>query len=388
MTKYDQKVSSNFTLGIIGGGQLGKMLIQAASKWDINTFVLDPDPKCAAAGICTKFIQGSFRDRDQVIQFGRMVDLITFEIEHVNIDALYQLESEGKVIYPQPSALETIQDKGLQKIFYQKNNLPTASFQLFQDRASIIEAINENIISFPFVQKSRKEGYDGKGVVVIHSENDIERIFDVPSVVEQAVDIDKELAVIVAKNTKGDSACFSAVEMEFSATANLVEQLLCPANIENAISEKLKSIAITIIEKLDMCGILAVEFFLDKKGEIFINEVAPRPHNSGHQTIEGAHTSQFEQHLRAILNFPLGSTAIIKPSIMINILGEDGHEGPVHYENFTESLAIEGVNIHIYGKKITKPFRKMGHVTIVDDSLEKAKAKAKQIRAQLKAIQQ
>ena len=223
---------------------------------------------------------------------------------------------------------------------------------------------------------------------MIHSENDIERIFDVPSVVEQAVDIDKELAVIVAKNTKGDSACFSAVEMEFSATANLVEQLLCPANIENAISEKLKSIAITIIEKLDMCGILAVEFFLDKKGEIFINEVAPRPHNSGHQTIEGAHTSQFEQHLRAILNFPLGSTAIIKPSIMINILGEDGHEGPVHYENFTESLAIEGVNIHIYGKKITKPFRKMGHVTIVDDSLEKAKAKAKQIRAQLKAIQQ
>lgn len=388
MTKYDQKVSSNFTLGIIGGGQLGKMLIQAASKWDINTFVLDPDPKCAAAGICTKFIQGSFRDRDQVIQFGQMVDLITFEIEHVNIDALYQLESEGKFIYPQPSALETIQDKGLQKVFYQQNNLPTASFQLFQDKASVIKAINENIISFPFVQKSRKEGYDGKGVVVIHSENDIERIFDVPSVVEQAVDIDKELAVIVAKNTKGDTACFSAVEMEFSATANLVEQLLCPANIENAISEKLKSIAITIIEKLDMCGILAVEFFLDKKGEIFINEVAPRPHNSGHQTIEGAHTSQFEQHLRAILNFPLGSTGIIKPSIMINILGEDGHEGPVHYENFTESLAIEGVNIHIYGKKITKPFRKMGHVTIVDDSLEKAKAKAKQIRAQLKAIQQ
>ena len=184
MNKYDQKVSSNFTLGIIGGGQLGKMLIQAASKWDINTFVLDPDPKCAAAGICTKFIQGSFRDRDQVIQFGQMVDLITFEIEHVNIDALYQLESEGKVIYPQPSALETIQDKGLQKIFYQKNNLPTASFQLFQDKASVIKAINENIISFPFVQKSRKEGYDGKGVVVIHSENDIERIFDVPSEID------------------------------------------------------------------------------------------------------------------------------------------------------------------------------------------------------------
>ncbi|PKP43969.1 MAG: 5-(carboxyamino)imidazole ribonucleotide synthase, partial [Bacteroidetes bacterium HGW-Bacteroidetes-12] len=257
-----QKISSAFKLGIIGGGQLGKMLVQAASKWDINTYILDPDENCSAAKLCTKFIKGSFRNYDDVYQFGKQVDLITFEIEHVNIEALHQLQQEKKVIYPQPNVLEIIQDKGLQKQFYATHQLPTAHFSLYTSKKEIVTAINEKKITFPFVQKSRKEGYDGKGVVVIKSEKEIEKIFDTPSVIEEAIAIEKELAVIVAKNTKNELSAFAVVEMEFSAEANLVEQLICPAAIAKQVEEKAIALAKKVIEKLDMIGILAVELFL------------------------------------------------------------------------------------------------------------------------------
>lgn len=381
-----QKISSAFKLGIIGGGQLGKMLVQAASKWDIKTYILDPDENCSAATLCTKFIKGSFRNYEDVYQFSQEVDLVTFEIEHVNIEALYQLQQENKIIYPQPNVLATIQDKGLQKQFYAKHNLPTAKFELFNSKAEIITAIHQQKITFPFVQKSRKEGYDGKGVVVIKSLQEEQYIFDTPSVVEEAIAIEKELAVIVAKNANNELAAFPVVEMEFSAEANLVEQLICPATISNEIEEKAIALAKNVIEKLDMIGILAVELFLTTNGEILINEVAPRPHNSGHHTIESAFTSQFEQHLRAILGFTLGSTKNIMPTVMLNLLGEPNYRGNAIYKGFEESLKTEGVNVHIYGKTTTKPFRKMGHVTIIDETMENAKAKATTIKNQLKII--
>lgn len=379
-----QKISSNFKLGIIGGGQLGKMLVQATSKWDIKTYILDPDEHCSAATLCTKFIKGSFKNFDDVYQFAQQVDLITFEIEHVNIEALIQLQQEKKLIYPQPNVLQIIQDKGLQKQFYQKHQLPTAKFELYTSKNEIISAIEQKKITFPFVQKSRKEGYDGKGVVVIKSNNEIDKIFDTPSVIEETIAIEKELAVIVAKNTKNELSSFAVVEMEFSTEANLVEQLICPANITKAIEEQAINLSKKVIEKLDMVGILAVELFLTTSGEILINEVAPRPHNSGHHTIESAYTSQFEQHLRAILGFPLGSTKAILPSVMLNLLGEPNYSGNAIYNGFDESIAIEGVNVHIYGKTTTKPYRKMGHVTIIDETIEKAKTKATIIKNKLK----
>lgn len=381
-----QKISSAFKLGIIGGGQLGKMLVQAASKWDINTYILDPDENCSAATLCSTFIKGSFRNYNDVYQFGKQVDLVTFEIEHVNIEALHQLQQEKKVIYPQPNVLQIIQDKGLQKQFFATHQLPTAHFILYTSKKEIVTAINEKKITFPFVQKSRKEGYDGKGVIVIKSEKEIEKIFDTPSVIEETIAIEKELAVIVAKNTKNELSAFAVVEMEFSAEANLVEQLICPAAIAKEVEENAITLAKKVIEKFDMVGILAVELFLTTNGELLINEVAPRPHNSGHHTIESAYTSQFEQHLRAILGFPLGSTKIIMPSVMLNLLGEPNYSGNAIYNGFEESIAIEGVNVHIYGKTTTKPYRKMGHVTIIDETIAKAKAKAKIIKNKLKII--
>ena len=381
-----QKISSNFKLGIIGGGQLGKMLVQAASKWDIKTYILDPDENCSAASLCTKFIKGSFRTYEDVYQFAQQVDLVTFEIEHVNIEALKRLKEEGKTIHPDPNALTIIQDKGLQKQFYASHNLPTAKFQLYQSKAEIIAAIEEKKITLPFVQKSRKEGYDGRGVIVINSEKEIEKIFDTPSIVEETIAIEKELAVIVAKNTKNEISSFSVVEMGFNSEANLLEDLICPAAISKQIEEEAIALSKKVIKKLDMVGILAVELFLTKAEKLLINEVAPRPHNSGHHTIESAFTSQFEQHLRAILGFPLGSTKIIMPAIMLNLLGEPNYTGDAIYKGFEESIAIEGVYVHIYGKTSTKPYRKMGHVTIIEETIEKAKVKAEIIKTQLKII--
>lgn len=380
-----QKISSDFKLGIIGGGQLGKMLIQAASRWDITTYVLDPDKNCSAANLCTKYVKGSFKNYDDVYQFAQEVDLVTFEIEHVNIEALNQLAKEGKIVHPSAKALTIIQDKGLQKEFYMQNNFPTAVFKLYQTKEEVLKAITSNEIAYPFVQKSRKEGYDGRGVVVIKSAAENDKILDVASVIEEAINIEKELAVIVARNNKNEITSFPTVEMEFSAEANLVEQLICPSAISEEVEQKAQQLAKSIIAALDMTGILAVELFLTKTGEVIVNEVAPRPHNSGHHTIESCYTSQFEQHLRAILDFPLGSTKLIQPSVMLNILGEADAMGKITYEGIAECMQMEGVNLHIYGKKDVKPFRKMGHVTIFAENIETAKAKAAQVKKVLKA---
>lgn len=380
----ERLVTSNLKLGIIAGGQLGKMLIQEASKWNITTYVLDNDRDCPAGSIASQFILGSNLDFNSVYQFGKMVDILTFEIENINIEALKKLKSEGHRIVPDPDILELIQDKGSQKIFYKKNGIPTSPFFIYESVKDIIKGIEKEEIHFPFVQKLKKGGYDGRGVAVINDRNDLIKLLDGPSVIEKKVEIEKEIAVIVARNKKGEIKCYPVVEMLFDPKANIVDKLICPSSITVEQSEKATNFASEIIELLNLEGLLAVEFFVDSQGEVIVNEMAPRPHNSGHHTIESIITSQFEQHLRAILNLPLGSTKIKLPSVMINILGAEGHEGPVMYEGLTESMAIEGVKIHLYGKKTTKPFRKMGHVTILSSSLECGLKKAEKVKQLIK----
>lgn len=380
----ERLVTSSLRLGIIAGGQLGKMLIQEASKWDIITYVLDNDENCPARSIASKFVKGSHINFDDVYNFGKLVDVLTFEIESVNIEALKMLKLEGCKIYPDPDILELIQDKGLQKEFYKKNGIPTSEFRLFDSAKEILSGINSGQISFPFVQKLRKGGYDGRGVAVINSEDDLPSLLPGPSVIEEKVDIAKEISVITARNSKGNVKCYPVVEMLFDPKANLVDKLICPSSVTVEQSENAIGFAGEIIELLNMTGLLAVEFFIDSKGQVIINEMAPRPHNSGHHTIESIITSQFEQHLRAILNLPLGSTKIKLPSVMINILGAEGYDGPVIYEGLTESMAIEGVKIHLYGKKITKPYRKMGHVTVMSSTLDCALQKASKVKNLIK----
>lgn len=380
----EQLVTSDFKLGIIAGGQLGKMLVLAASNWDVKTYILDADDHCPASTCCSHFVKGSQLQYDDVVRFGNMVDMITFEIENVNIQALKKLKAEGKKIFPDPDTLEVIQDKGLQKEFYRAHNIPSPPFQLFGHQDEILHALSTGALHFPFVQKLRKGGYDGKGVAVIQNRNDIKDLLAGPSVVENLVEIQKEISVIAARNHKGEIKCFPVVEMEFKAGANLVETLICPASLPESITKRANEIAIQLISSLDMCGLLAVEMFVDTQNNVWVNEVAPRPHNSGHHTIESIMTSQYEQLLRAIFNFPLGSTAIKMPSVMINLLGMPGYNGAVKYEGLTDCLRIEGVKIHLYGKKQTKPFRKMGHVTVLSTTIEEARMKALVVKQQLK----
>lgn len=382
----ERLVTSEFKLGIIAGGQLGKMLIQEASKWDVITYVLDSDKNCPASTIASHFVKGSNTDFDSVYQFGKMVDLLTYEIENINIDALKKLKAEGCKILPDPEILELIQDKGKQKEFYQRENIPTAAFAIYNSLEDITQAIESGHIKFPFVQKLRKGGYDGRGVAVINDRHDLHKLLDGASVIENKVNIEKEIAVIAARNNKGDIKCYPVVEMVFDPHANLVDKLICPSTITPEQSEKAVSISGKIIDLLKMQGLLAVEFFIDEKGEVIVNEVAPRTHNSGHHTIESIITSQFEQHLRAIFDLPLGSTMLKLPAVMINILGAEGFEGPVKYVGLTESMAIEGVKVHLYGKKITKPFRKMGHITVLSTSLESALEKADRVKKLINVI--
>jgi 5-(carboxyamino)imidazole ribonucleotide synthase len=373
-------------LGILGGGQLGKMLCIAAAPLDIPIFILDEKNDFPAAKLCEKFIEGKFDNYDDVYSFGKQVDVLTIEIEHVNTDALMQLQAEGKTIHPAPEKLNIIKDKGLQKLLYVNHNLPTSNFAIFDDIAAIKEGLSTGAIHFPFVQKLRTGGYDGKGVSVIKSPSDFNKLLEGPSIVEALVDIEKELAVIVCRNAQGEVAVYPPVEMEFHPTANLVEFLSCPAVISPLVEAEAEELATKVIEAFDICGLLAVEMFLTKDNQLLINEVAPRPHNSGHHTIDSCYTSQFQQHLRGVMNFPLGSTKMKSPSVMINLLGEDGHSGNVRYQGMSETLAIEGVNIHLYGKKTTKPFRKMGHITVVSDDLADAKKKARQVQAVFKVV--
>lgn len=382
----ERLVTSDLKLGIIAGGQLGKMLIQEASKWDIQTYVLDSEPGCPAGSIATNYVEGSHLDFDSVYRFGKMVDLLTFEIESVNIEALKRLKSEGLQIVPDPVVLEMIQDKGLQKKFYVKHGIPTSPFRIYESSELLLDAVAAGEVTFPFVQKLRKGGYDGRGVAVINSHQELEKLLDGPSVVEDMVDISKEISVIAARNRRGEVKCYPVVEMLFDQRANLVDKLICPSSVSVEQSEQAITYAGEIIELLDMEGLLAVEFFVNNEGEVLVNEVAPRPHNSGHHTIESIITSQFEQHLRAVLNLPLGSTKLKLPSVMINMLGSEGYDGPVRYEGLTESMAISGVKIHLYGKRITKPYRKMGHVTILSPTLECALRKAEKVKQLIKVI--
>jgi 5-(carboxyamino)imidazole ribonucleotide synthase len=369
-------------IGILGGGQLGRMIIQNAINLNLNVSVLDPDKNAPCKHLVKKFVCGSLTDYETVYQFGKDKDLITIEIENVNIEALKLLEKEGKKVFPQPHIIEMIQDKGLQKMFYQRNDIPSPDFFLVENK----EQINKYADYFPFFQKMRKGGYDGKGVVKLSNPHFIDKAFNVPSVLERLVDFKKELSVVVARNENGEINCFPVVECEFNEEANLVEFLFSPADIKKTIEKEAIKIATTIAEKLEIVGLLAVELFLTKDNKLLVNEIAPRPHNSGHHTIEANITSQFEQHLRAILNLPLGDTSIVKPGVMVNLLGDFGYEGTAIYSGLEDVLKFSGVYVHLYGKEKTKPYRKMGHVTIVDNDLVKAKQKAKIVKNTLKVI--
>lgn len=373
---------SQLKIGILGGGQLGRMMIQSAINYNLYICCLDPDAHAPCQSIANEFVKGSLTDYDTVYAFGKDKDIITIEIEHVNVEALKTLQKEGKKVFPQPEIIEMIQDKGLQKMFYQRNGIPSPDFFLIERKAQI-EKYKD---FFPFFQKLRTGGYDGKGVVKLGHPHKIDHAFEAPSVLERLVDFEKEISVIVARNESGEMKCFPAVECAFNEEANLVEFLFSPANIKKTIEKQAADIATKIAEKLGIVGILAVELFVTKDGIVLVNEIAPRPHNSGHQTIEANITSQFEQHLRAILNLPLGDTSIIKPSVMINLLGEKHHEGPAKYEGLTDAIKYKGVYVHLYGKSITKPFRKMGHITVVDEDISLAKKKAMTIKDLVKII--
>ncbi|MEO5910488.1 MAG: 5-(carboxyamino)imidazole ribonucleotide synthase [Pelobium sp.] len=363
-------------LGILGGGQLGRMFIQESINYNISVHILDPDPDAPCKNICDRFEVGSLGHYQTVYDFGKNLDLITIEIEKVNIEALEDLEKEGVTVFPQPRIIRLIQDKGLQKQFFKENDIPTAPFQLFNTKEQLFEAQ----LPFPYIQKIRKDGYDGKGVKKISNANDLEEAFEAPCLIENLIDFEKEIAVIVARNTNGEMKTFPMVEMDFNPQANLVEFLISPSTYPFEIQQKAEDIAKNIASSLSFVGLLAVEMFLTKDHQILVNELAPRPHNSGHQTIEGNYTSQFEQHLRAIFNLPLGDTRSITNAVMINLLGEQGYEGLAEYEGLEEILKKDGVYVHLYGKKYTKPFRKMGHITIVDEDRQKAIEKAKFVK--------
>ena len=370
------------TLGILGGGQLGKMLIQEAVNLNIELFVLDPDQHAPCKHLVPHFTCGSLQDFDTIYQFGKQVEVLTIEIEHVNVDALFKLEQEGVKVFPQPNVLKMVQDKGAQKLFYQENNIPTAPFYLTNDKAESLHIWQEQ--GKAFMQKLRKGGYDGKGVTKLSNKSDLQNAFDAPCVMEQLVDFKKEIGVIVARNNNGEIAVYDVVEMDFNTQQNLVEFLQMPANVSDSVAKKAKEIALKIAEKAGIVGILAVEMFLTQDDEILVNEIAPRAHNSGHQTIEGCRTSQYAQHLRAILNLPLGSTTCHTPSIMVNLLGEAGKTGEAFYEGLEDVMKLPNVYVHLYGKKITKPFRKMGHVTILNERVEEAIKNARLVQSTLK----
>jgi 5-(carboxyamino)imidazole ribonucleotide synthase len=372
-------VNLNQKIGILGGGQLGRMLIQAGLDLNLNFSVLDPDAQAPCRGIAN-FTHGKLTDFDTVMKFGAGRDLITIEIENVNTAALKELQRQGKRVYPQPEVIELIQDKRSQKEFYKKNGIPTAEFILTENRADVVK--NKHFL--PAVNKLGKEGYDGRGVQILRSENDLEKAFDAPGFLEKLVPFEKEISVIIARNEQGEVKAFPPVEMAFHPEQNLVEFLFSPAEISKDVEVRATTIATKIIESLSMVGLLAVEMFVLKDGSVLVNEVAPRPHNSGHQTIEGNITSQYHQHLYSILNLPLGDTAIKVPSAMVNLLGEPGYTGEAKCEGLEKVLAQGGVNVHLYGKAITKPFRKMGHVTIVDQDKARLREKAKFVKDTLK----
>jgi 5-(carboxyamino)imidazole ribonucleotide synthase len=374
-----QSFYQNYKVGIIGGGQLGRMLIQSGIDFNINFSVLDPDPQAPCHQLAP-FTCGKLTDYDTVWKFGQDCDLITIEIENVNTKALMDLEMAGKKVFPQPSIIELIQDKRKQKHFFKDNEIPTAEFILVNDKDEVLK----NAAFLPAVNKLGREGYDGRGVQLLRNKDDLAKAFDAPGLLEKLIDFEKEISVIVSRNEAGELSAFPAVEMVFHPEANLVEYLFSPAQLNEEVSKRAREIAERVIVSLGLVGLLAVEMFVTRDGQVLVNEIAPRPHNSGHQSIEANVTSQYEQHLRAILGLPCGDTRCTSPSAMVNLLGEEGFSGLARYEGLTEVLALPGVHVHLYGKKQTKPFRKMGHVTLVDSDLESLKKKANFVKQTLK----
>lgn len=375
--------SSSFTLGILGGGQLGKMLLAETRKMDIATKVLDPSKEAPSRLACNTFVQGDLMDFDTVVQFGQGIDILTIEIENVNADALQALEKQGVKVYPSSQTLRTIQNKCTQKLFFVDHNLPTAPFQRFAYKDEMIHAIENQALNFPFVWKSAQFGYDGNGVKMINSIADTKDLPSGQCIAEMLIDFKMELAVTVARRPSGEVKLFPVVEMDFHPEANQVTYVICPARISEDIVQKAELVAMKAAAAFEHVGLLAVEMFLTHDGEILINEVAPRTHNSGHHTIESSYTSQFEQHLRAVLDLPLGSTEMKTPVVMVNLVGAEGFSGPVYYENIEKVLAQKGVSVHVYGKTETRPFRKMGHCTVVAPTADAALEIAKKVKNQL-----
>lgn len=372
--------STNKKLGILGGGQLGKMMLYTTRKWDITTHVLDPSPEAPSRLACDYFKCGDFRDYQTVFEFGKDLDVVTFEIEQVNLKALEDLEKEGVKVYPSAANLGIIQNKSRQKDFYTAHNIPTAPYTNYTTLDALKQATENGKEQMPFVWKAAEMGYDGNGVKVIRSQEDLNTLGEGACLAEKMIPFTHELAVIVCGSVDGKTSTYPVVEMEFHPEANQVEYVLSPARISDEITEKAIAVALQVSEALRNVGLLAVELFLTADGEILVNEVAPRPHNSGHLTLETAYTDQFEQHLRAVLELPLGKTDNKVSGVMVNLVGAEGYHGPVLYEKINEVLSFAGVTPHIYGKKETRPFRKMGHVTIVDPALDEARERAEKVK--------
>jgi len=375
-------IGSTKVLGVLGAGQLGKMLAQAASPWDLRLHMLDPTESAPASHLCERFVQGDFRDRDTVLAFAKDCDVITIEIEQVNVEALEELEKQGKSVHPAPTALRIIQDKGAQKDFYTRHQIPTAAYTRYESPRDI----DAFTLTFPCVWKKCTEGYDGRGVKILKQASDLEGLPEGTCLIEDAVEVDTEIAVIAARSPSGEVSTFDPVEMSFHPEANLVEFLAAPARIPESVAEEARKLAEDTIQAFDLCGLLAVEMFWDKDGRLLVNEVAPRPHNSGHHTIEACVTSQYQQHLRAILELPLGDTSLRQPGVMINVLGAEGFSGPVQYEGVEEVLSTPGAYLHLYGKAETRPFRKMGHLTVCDDKLDSAIETARRLQAIIRSV--
>ncbi|TLF43311.1 5-(carboxyamino)imidazole ribonucleotide synthase [Maribacter aurantiacus] len=378
--------SSDFKLGILGGGQLGKMMLYETRKWDVWTKVLDASPEAPCNISCNQFVQGDLLDYDTVYDFGQGLDVLTIEIENVNLDALERLEKEGLKVFPQPRALRIIQNKAKQKLFYVDHEIPTAEFQRFAYLSEIEDSVQNGGLKLPFVWKAAQFGYDGQGVKVVRTLSDLEGLPKGECIAETMIPFKNELAVIVARNNSGDIKTYPVVEMEFHPEANQVEYVICPARIDDKVAAKARELALKVAEKIGLTGLLAVEMFQTQDDQILVNEVAPRPHNSGHYSIEASYTNQFEQHIRCILDLPLGATESKVAGIMVNLVGGEGYTGDVVYENMEEILKLEGVTPHIYGKKQTRPFRKMGHVTIVDENMTRARHVAQEVKEKIKVI--
>ena len=370
--------TSNFTLGILGGGQLGKMLLQVTSRLSIKTNILDPSEDSPCKNLCSKFTKGNLMDFDSVYNFGKTCDLVTYEIEHINIEALEKLEKEGIKVFPNSSTLRIIQDKSLQKKFFIDNNIPSAKFKFYNSLKDL------NKLNFPCVWKKTKFGYDGYGVKILKSEEDLKNLPESPFIIEELVPFKKELATTIARNQNGEIEIFPIVEMMFNETSNQVEFVVCPAQISEELRIKAEKVALKVSKTFKQVGLLAVEMFLTQNNEILVNEVAPRPHNSAHYSIEGCINSQFDQHINAILNFPLGCSKSSVYTIMANLVGDEGYNGDVIYEGIDEAMKFDNVKIHIYGKKETKPNRKMGHITVIDTELESGLKRAKNIKELIK----